>query len=152
MTSIHQSIKESIPGAMKAHNEVLLRTIRSLTTAMTNEVVAKKRKPDEFLADDEALAVLKRAANQRKDSIEQFEKGGRPELAVPEKEELTIIESYLPAQMSAEEIETIAKAKMTEMGVTSKADAGKFIGALMKDLQGRADGSQVKAIVDSLLS
>lgn len=137
---------------MKAHNEVLLRTIRSLTTAMTNEVVAKKRKPDEFLADDEALAVLKRAANQRKDSIEQFEKGGRPELAVPEKEELTIIESYLPAQMSAEEIETIAKAKMTEMGVTSKADAGKFIGALMKDLQGRADGSQVKAIVDSLLS
>jgi hypothetical protein len=151
MTSIHESIKASIPEAMKAHDEVRLRTVRSLTTAMTNEVVAKKRKPDEFLTDDEALAVLKRAANQRKDSIEQFEKGGRAELAVPEKEELAIIESYLPAQMSAEEIEKIARAKMAEMGVANKADAGKFIGALMKDLQGRADGGQVKAIVDSLL-
>jgi uncharacterized protein YqeY len=152
MTTIHQSIKASIPETMKARDEVKLRTIRSLTTAMTNEVVAKKRKPDEFLTDDEALAVLKRAANQRKDSIEQFEKGGRPELAVPEKEELAVIESYLPAQMSKEEIETIAKAKMAEMGVTSKADAGKFTGALMKELNGRADGGQVKAIVDSLLS
>ena len=118
---------------------------------MTNEVVAKKRKPDEFLTDDEALAVLKRAANQRKDSIEQFEKGGRPELVVPEKEELAIIESYLPAQMGPTEIETAVKAKMAEMGVTSKAEAGKFIGALMKDLNGRADGAQVKAVVDSLL-
>jgi uncharacterized protein YqeY len=63
-----------------------------------------------------------------------------------------VIESYLPAQMSKEEIETIAKAKMAEMGVTSKADAGKFTGALMKELNGRADGGQVKAIVDSLLS
>jgi uncharacterized protein YqeY len=149
--AIHQTIKASIPEAMKARDAVRLRTIRSLTTAMTNEVVAKKRKPDEFLTDDEALAVLKRAANQRKDSIEQFEKGRRPELAVPEKEELAIIESYLPAQMSQVEIEAAVRAKMIEMGVTSKAEAGKFIGALMKDLNGRADGAQVKAIVDSLL-
>jgi uncharacterized protein YqeY len=150
--SIHQSIKAGIPEAMKARDEVRLRTIRSLTTAMTNEVVAKKRKPDEFLTDDEAMAVLKRAANQRKDSIEQFEKGGRPELAVPEKEELAIIESYLPSQMSSEEIETAVRAKMAEMSVTSNAEAGKFIGALMKDLNGRADGAQVKAVVDSLLA
>src|ERR1700757_2728375 len=139
--AIHESIKAGIPDAMRAKDEVKLRTLRSLVTAMTNEVVAKKRKPDEFLADDEALAVLKRAANQRKDSIEQFEKGGRPELAIPEKAELVVIESYLPAQMSTEEIEKVVRAKMTEMGVTSKADAGKFIGALMKDLKGQADGS-----------
>jgi uncharacterized protein YqeY len=149
--SIHESIKTGIPEALKARDEVRLRTIRSLATAMTNEVVAKKRMPNEFLTDDEALAVLKRAANQRKDSIEQFEKGGRPELAVPEKEELAVIETYLPAQMSVEEIEKIARAKMVEMGVTSKAEAGKFTGALMKDLKGQADGNQVKAIVDSLL-
>jgi uncharacterized protein YqeY len=150
--SIHETIKAGIPEALKAREDARLRTLRSLSTAMTNEVVAKKRKPDEFLTDEEALAVLKRAANQRKDSIEQFEKGGRAELAVPEKEELVIIESYLPAQMSVEEIEKIARAKMAEMGVTSKAEAGKFTGALMKELKGQADGGQVKAVVDSLLA
>src|SRR3989344_1539220 len=102
--AIHETIKKSIPDAMRARDEVRLRTLRSLVTAMTNEVVAKKRKPDEFLSDDEALAVLKRAASQRKDSIEQFSKGGRPELADPEKAELAIIESYLPAQMDREAI------------------------------------------------
>jgi uncharacterized protein YqeY len=152
MNSLHESIKASIPEALKAHEEVRLRTLRSVVTAMTNEVVAKKRKPNEFLTDDEALAVLKRAANQRKDSIEQFENGGRPELAVPEKEELAIIESYLPAQMSVEEIEAAVRTKMADMGVTSKVEAGKFIGSLMKDLNGRADGAQVKTVVDSLLS
>jgi uncharacterized protein YqeY len=154
MVNIHQSIKASIPEALKAREDARLRTLRSLTTAMTNEVVAKKRRPDEFLTDEEALAVLKRAANQRKDSIEQFEKGDRPELTVPEKEELAIIESYLPAQMSTEDVDTFVRAKMAEMAqeqTLSKADAGKLTGALMKDLKGQADGNQVKAIVDSLL-
>lgn len=150
--SMHETLKGSIPEALRAHDEVRLRTLRSLVTAMTNEVVAKKRKPDEFLADDEAIAVLKRAANQRKDSIEQFEKGGRDDLAAPEREELMVIESYLPAQMSRADIEAVVKAKMAEAGVTSKAEAGKFTGMLMKELKGRADGGDVKAVVDSLLS
>jgi len=149
--SIHETLKKSIPDAMRAKDAVRLQTLRSLITMMTNEVVAKKRKPDEFLTDEEALAVVKRAANQRKDSIEQFTNGGRPELAEPEKAELAILESYLPALMSREEIETIAKQKMSEMGVSSKADAGKFTGALMKELKGQADGSDVKAVVDALL-
>lgn len=150
--SIHETIKAGIPAAMKARDEVTLRTYRSLVTAMTNEVVAKKRKPDEFLTDDEALAVLKRAANQRKDSIQQFDAGGRSELSVAEKEELAVIEALLPAQMSVEEIEVVAKAKMTEMGITDKKDAGKFTGALMQELKGKADGGMVKTVVDSLLS
>lgn len=150
--TIHETIKAGIPEAMKARDEVRLRTLRSLSTAMTNEVVAKKRKPDELLTDDEALAVLKRASNQRKDSIQQFEQGGRPELAVPEKEELAVIESYLPAQMDRAEVEAAVTAKMAELGVTSKADSGKLIGALMKDLKDRADGGMVKEVVDSLLS
>jgi uncharacterized protein YqeY len=155
--AIHETLKKSIPEALRAHDEVRLRTVRSLVTAMTNEVVAKKRKPDELLTDDEAIAVIKRAVNQRKDSIEQFEKGGRPELAVPEKAELAILETYLPSQMSREEILVIAKAKMAELGVTDKsgaglsAQAGKFTGALMKELKGKADGGDVKAVVDSLL-
>lgn len=150
--TIHETIKAGIPDAMRAKDQVRLRTLRSLATAMTNEVVAKKRKPDEFLTDDEALAVLKRAANQRKDSIEQFTTGGRPELAEPEQEELAVIESFLPAQMSREEIEAAARAKMAELGITEKKDVGRFIGALMQDLKGKADGGEVKAVVDSLLA
>lgn len=150
--TLHQTIKAGIPDAMRAKDEVRLRTLRSLTTMMTNEVVAKKRKPDEFLTDDEALAVVKRAANQRKDSIEQFDAAGRQELSVPEREELAVIESFLPEQMSADEIEAVVKAKMAELGVSEKKDAGKFTGAVMQEIKGRADGAAVKAVIDSLLS
>ncbi len=149
--TIHETIKAGIPEALKAKDEVKLRTYRSLVTAMTNEVVAKKRKPDEFLTDDEALPVVKRAANQRKDSIEQFTKAGRNELAVPEAAELLVIESLLPTQMSRDEIEVIVKAKLAEAGVTDKASAGKFMGSLMQEFKGKADGGDVKAVVDSLL-
>ncbi len=150
--TIHETLKQSIPDALRAHDETRLRTLRSLVTAMTNEVVAKKRKPDELLTDEEAIIVLKRAANERKDSIEQFEKANRNDLVEPEKAELAIIESYLPAQMNREEIMKIAKAKMAELGIFSKTDSGKFIGALMKELKGKADGGDVKAVADNLLS
>lgn len=150
--TLHEDLKKAIPDAMRARDEVRLRTLRSLVTAMTNEVVAKRRRPDEFLTDEEAIAILKRAANQRKDSIEQFEKANRTDLADPEKAELSIIESYLPAQMSREAIMVAAKAKIAELGAIQKADAGKFIGTLMKDLSGKADGADVKAVVESLLT
>ena len=136
---------------MRAKDEAKLRTLRSLASAMTNEAVAKGRKPDQFLTDEEALAVLKRAANQRKDSIQQFEAAGRIELTGGEKEELTIIESLLPAMMSREDIRAIAEAKIAELGISGKAEAGKFTGILMKELKGMADGGDVKAVVDSLL-
>lgn len=148
----HETIKSGIMEAMRAKDQVRLRTYRSLVTAMTNEVVAKKRKPDEFLNDDDALAVLKRAANQRKDSIQQFEAGGRPELAIPEKEELAVIEALLPEQLSREEIEAAVKAKIDELGVTEKSGAGKLTGAVMQELKGQADGAIVKEVIDSLLT
>lgn len=132
---------------MKARDEVTLRTLRSLVTAMTNEVVAKKRKPDEFLTDEEALAVLKRASNQRKDSIEQFENAGRNELADPEKAELAVIESFLPAQLSREEIEKVVKEKKAQM---PGANVGMLTGAIMKELKGQADGAVVKEVIESL--
>ena len=150
--TLHETLKNSIPEALRAHDEVRLRTLRSLVTLMVNEVVAKKRKPDEYLNDDEALTVLKRAANQRKDSIEQFEKASRADLVGPEKAELAIIETSLPAQMSHEEIESVAKAKAAELGVSAKADANKLIGALMRELKGRVDGNVVKEVAEGLLS
>jgi uncharacterized protein YqeY len=149
--TIHESIKAEIPVAMRAKDEVRLRTVRSLVTLMTNEVVAKKRKPDEFLTDEEALGVLKRAANQRKDSIEQFVNAGRPELAEPEEAELAIISTYLPTLMSREEVISIVSAKLAEQGPIDKAGAGKFMGGIMKELAGKADGPVVKSVIDELI-
>ncbi len=146
--TIHESIKAGIPDAMRAKDEVRLRTLRSLSTMMTNEVVAKKRKPDEMLTDDEALAVLKRAASQRKDSIAQFTAAGRAELAEPEQAELSVIESYLPAQMSREEVTAIVDRLLGDQTL-DKASAGKFMSSVMKEVAGRADGALVKEIIDA---
>ncbi len=144
---------------MKNKETVKLNVIRGLISAMQNEAVAKGKGPDGTLSDDEVLSVITRAAKQRKDSIAQFEAGGRPELAASEKEELSIIETMLPAQMTQNEIVAAAKAKAAELGIDPDAEVGagktganKLMGALMKDLKGKADGTAVKAVVDSLFS
>lgn len=149
--TIHETIKAGIPAAMKAKDEVTLRTYRSLVTMMTNEVVAKKRKPDEFLSDEDAIVVLKRAVNQRKDSIEQFTSAGRLELAEPEQQELAVISTLLPAQLTDAEIEAIVKAKIEELGFSDKSQIGNFMGMIMKEFGGNADGTAVKRILESLL-
>jgi len=145
-------LKEMMKDAMRAKDQVKLTVVRGLLSAMTNEAVTKGKGPDGVLTEEEVLTVLLRAAKQRKDSIEQFEKGGRPELAVSEKAELTIIETMLPAQMSQEEIVAAAQKKAAELGVTDKTKANMLIGALMKDLKGKADGNVVKQVVDSMFS
>lgn len=150
--TIHETIKAGIPDAMRARDEVRLRTLRSLATLMTNEVVARKRLPSEFLTDEEALAVLKRASNQRKDSIEQFTAAGRTELAEPEIAELRVVATFLPVLMSREEIQIVVAAKLTEHGPLDKAGAGKFMGSIMKEFAGRADGPDVKAVIDELIA
>lgn len=136
--------------AMKAKDAVRLSVIRGLMSSFTNEVVAKGRKPDEMLSDDEALTVISRAVKQRKDSIEQFEKGGRADLAESEKAELAILQAYLPAQMSREEIFAYVKDKATA-GV-SPDKKNQFMGSLMKELKGKADGNIVKEAVEGLFS
>ena len=138
--------------AMRAKDTIKLGVVRGLLTAITNDLVQKERGPDGTLTEEEIQAVILRASKQRKDSIEQFEKGGRPELAVSEKAELEILMSMLPAQMSEAEIETAVKAKAAEMGVTDKTGANKLMGALMKDLKGKADGTLVKAVVERLFA
>ena len=107
--------------------------------------------PTDELSDEEALTVIRRAVKQRKDSIEQFTKGNRPELAKKEADELMLLEDYLPQMMDKDEVMKIAQAKMSELGVTSKADAGKLMSTLMKELKGKADGGVVKQVVDELL-
>ena len=135
---------------MKARDSVRLDTLRGAVTAFTNELVAKGRKPTDELTDAEAVAVLKRLSKQRKDAIEQFEKGGRPELAEKELQELKIIETYLPPGASREDIERVAKAKKEELGITDASGIGKLTGAVMKEFAGTADGNDVKEAVAAL--
>lgn len=148
--SLHESIKSELKEALKAKQTVRLRTVRSMLTAFTNELVATSRTPQDMLKDDEVLSVIKRLAKQRKDSIEQYEAADRPELAEPEKEELVVLESYLPQLMSQKEIRPVAEAKKAELGIDDKTKMGMLVGAVMKELAGKADGSDVKSVVESL--
>lgn len=149
---MHQQIKASLKEAMLAKDEVRLSVVRGLLSAFTNELVTKGRMPQDMLTDDEALTVISRATKQRKDSIEQFESAGRPELAEGEKAELAILESYLPAQMSKEEIEAFVAAKKAELGITSADQTVDLIKAVMPELKGKADGKLVKEAVDAALA
>jgi uncharacterized protein YqeY len=117
-----------------------------------NELVATNRTPQEMLSDDEVLKVISRVAKQRKDSIEQFANANRQDLVDEDTAQLTILEKYLPTLMSADEVRPIVEAKKAELGITDKAKAGQLIGAVMKELAGKADGTVVKNIVDSLFN
>ncbi len=149
--SIIEQIKSDMKDAMRAKDASALTAIRGLLSAFTNELVAIGRTPQDTLSDDETLVVIKRASKQRKDAIEQFEKGGRPELAEGEKLELAVIEKYLPAMMSIDKIKVIAEAKITDFG-GDKTKLGQIIGAVLKETAGQADGGDVKKVVTELLS
>jgi uncharacterized protein YqeY len=148
--SLQKDIHSKIKEAMVAKDSVRLTVLRGLFSAFTNELVAKGRKPQDELTDDEALAVIKRAVKQRKDSIDQFTKGNRLDLVANEEAELKILNTFLPQMMNKEEIKKIAEKKKAEMNVTDKAGMGKFMGALMKEFKGKADGDDVKSVVESL--
>ena len=147
---LQESIANAIKDAMRAKDSLRLNALRGIKTAFTNELVASKRTPQDTLTDEEAITVIARMTKQRRDSIDQFTKGGRPDLAEKEAEELAILETFLPTQLSREDVLQIVKAKQAEMGVTEKGKAGMLIGALMKDLKGKADGKIVKEVVESL--
>ena len=149
---IHTDIKQKVKEAMLAKDQVRLLVLRNMLSAFTNELVAKKRKPDELLSDEDAIAVITRLTKQRKDSIEQFTNAGRAELAEPEQEELGVISTLLPAQLTREEIEAIVKAKVEEMGFSDKSQMGKFMGVVMKEMAGNADGTVVKEVIEALLA
>lgn len=150
--TLHETIKGQLKEAMMAKQEVRLRTVRDMLTAFMNELVATGKKPQDLLDDERVIKVITRLAKQRKDSIEQFTKGGREDLAQNEKEELAILETYLPTLMTQDEIRPIVAAKIAELGVTDKSKIGLLLGALMKDLKGKADGADVKVVAESLLS
>ena len=105
-----------------------------------------------MLTDEEVLIVITKLAKQRKDSIDQFKKGGREDLVKEEQDELAIFETYLPTLMDKSEVEKIAHKKKKELGITDATKKGMLMAALMKDLKGKADGAVVKEVVDSLFN
>ena len=145
-------LKEELKNAMRAKDQVKLAVVRGIMSAVTNFLVAEERGPDGTVNEEEMLTIIGRAAKQRKDSIQQFEAGGRPELAEGEKAELAVLETMLPVQMTRDEIVAAATAKAAEMDVTDKTKANMLMGALMKDLKGKADGADVKAVIDEMFA
>src|SRR3989338_7325193 len=121
---LHEQIKNGIKEAMMARDTLRLKAFRAMSAAFTNELVAKNRKPQEMLTDEEAIVVITKLAKQRKDSIEQFKKGNRDDLVKEEEAELGVLETYLPKMMSKDEVLKVAKAKKDELGITDATKKG----------------------------
>ncbi|MEI6297034.1 MAG: GatB/YqeY domain-containing protein [bacterium] len=147
---LHLDIKAGVKQAMLAKDQLRLSVLRGLLADFTNELVSKKRKPDETLTDEEAMAVIKRASKRRIDSIEQFRNGNREDLAKSEEDELAILKTFIPAGMGKEEIKKIALIKKEELMITDKTKVGLLMSHVMKELKGKADGNDVKAVVDEM--
>lgn len=149
--SIVKEIKKQIKEAMKSKDKLRLDTLRGISAAFVNELVASGQKPDAEVTDDLALKVLKRALKQRKEAAEQFRSGGRDDLAEKEEKEAEIIQEFLPEQLSEEKIEDLAKECIADSGASSKQDFGKVMPCVMQKAAGAADGALVKQVVERLL-
>ncbi|MBU0722774.1 GatB/YqeY domain-containing protein [Patescibacteria group bacterium] len=148
---LQQQIRESMKNAMKAKESIKLEVLRGILAACTNELIAQKRKTQEKLSDDEIIVIVARLAKQRKDSIEQYRAGGRNDLVEAEKKELEYLKEYLPQMMARDEIKKLALIKRDQMTLAEPSQKGILMGALMKDLKGKAEGHDVKAVVDEML-
>jgi uncharacterized protein len=151
MSNTADQISEDIKTAMRAKDSVALNALRALKSAVTNAAI-EKGGLGTVLDEPEILAVVRKQIKQRQDSIEQFEKADRPELAKTEKSEIAILSKYLPAALSETQIiELVAKA-IEETAATSKADMGKVMKRAQELCEGRADGKTLSAAVISRLA
>ena len=148
--SLAQRVDEDLKTAMREKSATKLGVLRMLKAAMMNAAIEKSGAQGQ-LADADATQVVRKQVKQRQDSIESFEKGGRPELAAKEKEELSILQSYLPQAMSADELSKIVRDTIAEVGATSKAQMGVVMKALQAKVGGRADGKTLSAEVQKQL-
>lgn len=145
--SIQDKIISDIKEAMKAKDQDKLRVLRSLKAKLMEKEISERKGGEAKLTDEQAVEVLMKAAKQRKESIDQFEDGGREDLAENEKRELKIIDAYLPEMMSEDEVRGVVKQKIEQLGASGMQDMGKVMGPLMGQLKGKADGSMVSRIV-----
>ena len=145
-----ERVDADLKDAMRAKNATKLGVLRMLKAALKNAAIEKSG-AEAALDDAETIQVIRKQTKQRQDSIESFEKGGRAELAAKEKEELSILNSYLPQAMSADELAKIVRETITEVGATSKVQMGAVMKALQAKVAGRADGKMLSGEVQKQL-
>ena len=151
MIKIHETIKSQLIDAMRAKDSIKLDTLRGLLASFSYELIAKKSS-DSFIDDESALKIIIKSVKQHKDSIQQFEKGNRADLALKEKEELAILEVFLPKMMDETEVRNFIESKIKVIMTVDKAKIGAFVGQIMKDLKGKVDGTIVKKLVDEIVN
>jgi uncharacterized protein len=146
--ALTETISEQIKTAMKSGDKRRLETLRSIRALI---IEFEKSGTERAMNEDDEQKILLSAAKKRKDAVEQYRNAGRDDAAAAEEEELGIIQEFLPAQLSEADIETVLKAIIEQTGAQSASDVGKVMGAAMKELRGKADGTMVQATVKRLL-
>ncbi|MEO8218903.1 MAG: GatB/YqeY domain-containing protein [Acidobacteriota bacterium] len=148
MAKLTERIRADLTASMKARDAARTSTLRMVQSALKYDQIDKGRE----LSDEEAQAVIQRAVKQRQDSIEQYTKGNRPELAAKEQSEITLLQTYLPQQLSVLETEKLIQDVVAMTGAESKKDAGKVMKEIMATHRGQVDGKTVQEIVNRLLT
>lgn len=148
MASIREKLSEDLKAAMRAKAELRLSTIRM----MRAEILNKDKETGKEASEEDILNVLQSMVKKREDAAEQFAKGGREELAQKEREEIKIVQEYLPAQMSDAELQQAVQAAVTETGAASMKDMGKVMGLLTKQLSGKASSARISQVVRAMLN
>jgi uncharacterized protein YqeY len=146
--SLQQRVTDELKSSMLARQTVRTGTLRMLKAALGYAQIEKKT---ETLPDADVMAVIQREAKKRRDAMDEFEQGGRAEMAANEKAELEVLSEFLPKALSAEELESLVRGVITEIGATSKKDMGAVMKAAQAKIDGRADGKSVSALVSRLL-
>ncbi|RAV21764.1 GatB/YqeY domain-containing protein [Paenibacillus contaminans] len=146
--SLNERLNEDMKQAMKSQDKFRLSVIRMIRSAIKNVEIDQRKTLD----DSEVLDILSREIKQRRDSLLEFEKAGRDDLAVTVKQEIDVIAVYLPQQLTEEEVKEIVQQTISEVGASSKADMGKVMSALMPKVKGRADGKLVNQVVQQSLN
>lgn len=147
-TQLKDRLNHDLKDAMRAKDQTRLLTIRALLSAIT----AREKEGSGPLSEEDLAGVVQKQAKQRRDSIQQYEEAGREDLAQRERDELAILGSYLPEQLSDDEIRRVVQDLITRTGASSKKDMGRVMGEAMRELKGRADGNRVRIAVEGLLS
>lgn len=146
--SLSERLNEDMKQAMKSQDKFRLSVIRMVRSAIKNIEIDQRKTLD----DNEVLDILSREIKQRRDSLQDFEKAGRDDLAQSVKAEIAIIGEYLPEQLTEEEVKAIVQMTIQEVGASSKAEMGKVMAALMPKVKGRADGKLVNQLVQQSLA
>ena len=149
---LKDKLQEDLKAAMRARDDVKRRTLRSLRAALLEQEIAERQGGEAELTEAQEQAVLQKQAKQRRDAIAQYAAAGRDDLEAKEREELEVIESYLPQQLDEDEIRKVLHQVIAATGAASPRDMGKVMGEAIRLMRGRADGRQVQQLAQDILA